>query len=201
MKTAGFRVGFKHLFMFDGNLGQAHFGRMQGLFEQRRAFYWIGVVSLLAPILLNLRRLDLLTFSALFGVCAFFTLTVATRYYYGVVALLFLVDRRVLQNRYFLILGALLFAGNLFSFEYYGIRANDSVLYNGVVSLQLAAAFTLVASWLVSGSPLLDWGDDPRFPEHVPAGGDTNQGSLDAIYVAPPFASPDAKKDPSEAES
>lgn len=192
MKTAGFRVGFKHLFMFDGELGHAHFGRMQGLFEQRRVFYVIGVLSLLGPIGLNVRRLDLLTFSALFGVCAFFTLTVATRYYYGVVALLFLVDRRIFQNRYFLILGALLFAGNLFSFEYYGIRSNDAVLYNGVVSLQLAVAFTLIASWLISGGPLLDWGDDPRFPEHVPAASAFSREIEDALYAEPPFASPEA---------
>lgn len=156
MKSAGFRVGFKHLFMFDGELGHTSFGKMQRLFEERQAYYWIGVACLMGPILLSIRRLDTPTFAVLLGVCAFFTLTVATRYYYGVVALLFMMDRRILQNRYMLIMGALLFAMNVFSFEYYGIKRNDAVLYNNVVSLQLTFVFTLIAIWLLMNPGLED---------------------------------------------
>lgn len=168
-KSAAFRVGFKHLFMADGKLTSSNYNVKQELFEQRENYYWLAVAVLFAPLLLAVRRLDTVSFGVMFGVFGFFLLAIATRYYYGVVALLFLIDRKPLQNRYMLIMGAMLFCATALDFIYFKLNDNDPFMYNMFIGAQLAVVVAAMSSWLLFNPSLLDVGEDPRLPEHVPA--------------------------------
>ncbi|MFO7566490.1 MAG: hypothetical protein R6X02_27860 [Enhygromyxa sp.] len=168
-KSASFRVGFKHLFMIDGKLTSSNYGAKQELLEARKAYYWIAVAVLFAPLLLAVRRLDLVSFGVMFGVFGFFLLAIATRYYYGVVALLFLIDRKPLQNRYMLIMGALLFFVSALDFIYFQLNNNNTFMYNTLIGVELAVVIAMMGSWLLFNPSLLDVGEDPRLPKLVPA--------------------------------
>ncbi|PRQ04136.1 hypothetical protein ENSA5_10620 [Enhygromyxa salina] len=169
-RSASFRVGFKHLFMLDGKMTSNDFGTKQANFVARESYYWAAVALLFAPVVTSVRRLDTISFAALFGVFGFFLLAVATRYYYGVVAILFLVDRKLLSNRFMLIMGVLLFFSAGFDFFYFKLNDSDSLMYNIIVGVELSAVVVLMGSWLLFNPSLLDVGDDPRLPAHVPAG-------------------------------
>ena len=70
---------------------------------------YLTVLALLAPLLLAVRKLDAVTFAALFAAAGFFFLTVATRYYYSMMVLFLLVDRNLFKDRKQMLLAGLLF--------------------------------------------------------------------------------------------
>ncbi len=111
--TRGFRVGFKHMFMMDGNLtdknGFVGWSKKTAFFHTRDHYFYLTVLLLLAPLLLAVRKLDAVTFAALFAAVGFFFLTVATRYYYSMMVLFLLVDRELFKDRKQMLLAALLF--------------------------------------------------------------------------------------------
>jgi hypothetical protein len=112
--TRGFRVGFKHMFMLDGSLSDtAGFVGWEGKtanFQPRAAWFWFTVLILLAPLLLAVRKLDAVTFAALFATGGFMLFMVATRYYYAMMVLGILIDRPLMRDRKHLLLTALLVA-------------------------------------------------------------------------------------------
>ena len=172
--SASYRIGFKHLFMLDGKITGTNYGAKQKLFFERQAWYWFAVACLYAPLLGAVRRLDTISFAALFGVIGFFLLAIATRYYYGVVAILFLVDRDLLKNRYMLMLGALLFFITAFDIFYWDLwpgRKNKhfGLMYNTIIGVQMTFVIAVIGSWLIKDPSLLDLELDPRLPRHVPA--------------------------------
>ena len=121
-----------------------------------------------------MRRLDTISFAALFGVIGFFLLAIATRYYYGVVAIMLLVDRDLLKNRYMLMLAALLFFATAFDYFYWDMwpgRKNKQfqLMYNTIIGVQMAFVIVALGSWLLKDPSLLDVDEDPRLPKHVPA--------------------------------
>jgi hypothetical protein len=168
-KSASFRVGFKHLFMADGKLTSNAFGVKQDNFEARETYYWAAVAVLFAPLIISVRRLDTLSFGVMFGVFGFFLLAVATRYYYGVVALLFLIDRKPLENRYMLIMGAMLFLATAVDFAYFELNDSDSFMYNILIGVELSVVILIMGSWLLFNPTLVDLREDPRLPKSVPA--------------------------------
>lgn len=168
-RTASFRIGFKHLFMIDGKLLSGNYGAKHELLESRKLYYWLTVAVLMAPLLLAVRRLDTVSFGVMFGVFGFFLLSIATRYYYGIVALLFLIDRKPLRNRYMMIMGAVLFFSTALAFIYFELDNNDTFMYNTLIGVELAVLIAMMSSWLLFNPSLLDIGDDPRLPKQVPA--------------------------------
>jgi hypothetical protein len=171
-RSASYRIGFKHLFMLDGQLTATDYNQKQANFVAHQNYYWAAVAVLLAPLLLAVRRLDTISFAALFGVFGFFLLAIATRYYWGILALVFLVDRDLLSNRFMLLLGAFLFAATGFDFFYFELNDSDPLMYNTIIGVELTAMIMLVGSWLLFNPSLLDtpeMGEDPRVPTHVPA--------------------------------
>jgi hypothetical protein len=171
-RSASYRIGFKHLFMLDGQLTATDYNLKQANFVAHQNYYWVAVTVLLAPLLLAVRRLDTISFAAMFGVFGFFLLAIATRYYWGILALLFLVDRDLLSNRFMLLLGAFLFAATGFDFFYFELNDSDPLMYNIIIGIELTAMIMLVGSWLLFNPSLLDtpeMGEDPRLPTHVPA--------------------------------
>jgi hypothetical protein len=167
--SAAFRVGFKHLFMLDGTMTGTNYGQKQANLNAHSGYYWTAVGCLLAPVLLAVRRLDTVSFTAIFGVLGFFLLAVATRYYLGVVAILFLIDRKLLSNRFMLIMGILLFGSAAFDFFYFKLNDSDALMYNIIIGVELTIVIAMLGSWLLFNPSLLDVGDDPRLPNHVPA--------------------------------
>lgn len=157
-KSASFRIGFRHLFMFDGSLERVHYGNMQKAFLSRLGPYIAAVALLFSPLIVSIRRLNTVTFTALFGTAAFFLLVVSTRYYYSVIALVFLVDRDILRNRTLLLCGALLFGASAFDFFYFEIYDNTPLMYNFIIGAQMTA-FLLVLGFGL----LFDPGLEERF--------------------------------------
>jgi hypothetical protein len=142
--SASFRIGFRHLFMLDGSMERVKYGAMQGTFGARIGFY-VGVAGLLmSPLLLSIRRLDVVTFAALFGAVGFFLSVIATRYYYSVFTLVFLVDRDIFRNRTLLILCASLFGFSAFDYFYFETYDNTALMYNFILGAQLATFVVLL---------------------------------------------------------
>jgi len=169
-KSAGYRIGFKHLFMLDGQLTAGNYTLKQQNFLAREDYYWVAVAVLMAPLLTSVRRLDTISFAALFGVFGFFLLTVATRYYYGLVAILLLVDRDELRNRYVMIIAAFLcFAASFDYFYYFELNDSSPLMYNTILGVELTVLVLLIASWLLFNPSLVELDVDPRVPAHVPA--------------------------------
>lgn len=155
-KSAGFRVGFRHLFMIGDSVERVNYNKMQMNFQARQFGYYLCVSLLLVPLLLAVRRLDKVTFTALFGSIAFFLLAVSTRYYYAAFTLVFLVDRDVFKNRTLLSVAVVLFGASAFDFFYFSHNANDALMYNYILSAQLFAITLVLAAGLLFDPGLED---------------------------------------------
>ncbi len=195
-KSASFRVGFKHLFMADGKLTGNNYGLKQNNFVARDHYYWIAVAVMLAPLLLAVRRLDIVSFGVMFGVFGFFLLAVATRYYYGVVALLFLIDRKPLNNRFMLIMGAMLFLATAVDFAYFRLNDSDSFMYNILIGVELSVVILAMGSWLLFNPSLIDLPEDPRLPKLVPAKLGARAVAIDVAVKPRSDSKADADLDP-----
>lgn len=150
--TRGFRSGFKHMFMMDGNLTDKHhfvgWSKKTELFHTRDHFFYLAVLLVLGPLLLSVRKLDAVTFTALFAAAGFFFLTVATRYYYSVMVLLLLVDRRMFEDRKQLLLAALLFLTAAWLTKLQMLTDNVPFHYNTATSAAFAGYFVILAALL-----------------------------------------------------
>jgi hypothetical protein len=146
--SAAFRVGFRHMFMLDGNLlgpeGFVDYGTKAKAFAKLELVYWLAIGVLLTPLIRAGRKLDVITFACLFGVFGFFLFTIATRYYYSVLCLLLLVDRDLLKDRYAIGLGVLLFAGSAINYWYWPTNDYAPFMYNTLIGVELTATIALV---------------------------------------------------------
>ncbi len=110
--TRGFRVGFKHMFMLDGSLaadqGFVGWAKKTAHYQPRAPWFYLSILILLAPLLIAVRKLDAVTFTALFATAGFLLLTIATRYYYAMMVLPILIDRDMFRDRKHMIQVALL---------------------------------------------------------------------------------------------
>ena len=198
-RSASFRVGFKHLFMADGKLTSNAYGPKQANLEARSAYYWASVAVLFAPLVIAVRRLDVVSFGTMFGVFGFFLLAVATRYYYGVVALLFLIDREPLKNRYLLIMGAVLFLSTAIDFAYFELNDSDALMYNTIIGIEMTVVIALMGSWLLFNPTLQDLGEDPRLSGWAEAKVAAKPApAAEADAGAKPDAKPDAEPAPAD---
>ncbi len=172
--SAAYRIGFKHMFMLEGNLtsseGFVNYGAKERAYEAVSHWYLLGAAVLIAPVLASIRRLDTITFAVLFGVFAFFLATIATRYYYSVLCLLLLVDRDLLKDRYAAGIAGLLFAGSVINFAYWARNDWAAFMYNHLIGAELCMLIVVVGFWLLFNPSLLDLGADPRTPGIVRAG-------------------------------
>lgn len=89
--SAGFRMGFQHLLMWQGNLmgknGFVDFPEKAAFFNSIKPLYYLSVVVLFAPAYWLVRRLRAVDFSIYLLLTGFFMLFVATRYYYSLLVL------------------------------------------------------------------------------------------------------------------
>lgn len=151
--TAGFRIGFKHLFMLDGNLtgpdGFVPFPEKTVLFQQRQGWYVLACVVLLGMVVAAARKLDDASFVALFGCLAFFLLLASTRYYYSVFVVLTLLGFRWAADRGYAALVGLLFG--ISAALYAALLRNpfDPWLYNTLASAMFACFFFVLLIWLL----------------------------------------------------
>lgn len=150
--TRGFRVGFKHMFMLDGSLSDD--SRFVGWvaktqhFRPRAAWFWFTVALLLAPLLLAVRKLDAVTFAALFATGGFLLFTVATRYYYAMMVLPILIDRPLLRHRKHLLLTALLVATAAVLHAIRDINPHVPFQFNTACTAVFTAWFVIVGTQL-----------------------------------------------------
>ncbi len=158
--SAAYRIGFRHMFMVEGNLSSAegfvNYAAKAKAFAKLEIWYWLAVVALLAPLVRAGRKLDLLTFACLFGVFGFFLVSIATRYYYSVLCLLLLVDRDLLKDRYAIGLGILLFAGSVVDFAYWQVNDYAAFMYNHVIGAQMTLTIVIAGICLVFDPTLID---------------------------------------------
>ncbi len=150
--TRGFRVGFKHMFMLDGSLADdANFVGWVGKtahYRPRAPWFWLAVVLLLAPLLIAARRLDAVSFAALFACGGFLLLMSATRYYYAMMVLPILIDRPLLRDRKHLLMCALLFATAAILHALAEVNPHVPFLYNTACSALFTAWFVIVGALL-----------------------------------------------------
>lgn len=170
--SASYRIGFRHLFMIEGNLSSSEgfvgYGAKAQSFAAIQNWYWLAVAVLIAPVIASARRLDVITFACLFGVFGFFLFTIATRYYYSVLCLLLLVDRDLLKDRYAAGLGALLFAGSAVNYAYWGVNDHAAFMYNHVIGVELTLVIIVVGFWLLFDPALRDAREDVQAPDVEP---------------------------------
>ncbi|MFO7567343.1 MAG: hypothetical protein R6X02_32165 [Enhygromyxa sp.] len=152
LHTRGFRVGFKHMFMMDGNVsdsdGFVGWTRKTEFFHTRDHFYYLTVLLLFAPLLLAVRKLDAVTFAALFAAAGFFFLAVATRYYYSMMVLFLLVDRKLFEDRKQLLLAALLFLTAAWLAKIQTHTSSVPFHYNTATSAAFAGYYVILAALL-----------------------------------------------------
>jgi len=150
-RSAAFRIGFKHMFMLDGNLtsdvGFVSYADKAAHFADRRVGYWLACAALALPIALRARRQDVTTFAALFGCVLFFLLLVATRYYYAVVVVLLLADPRVLGVRAYAVMAGLLLLASAATYAIAGFNSHAAFLNNTVATSWLTALTVVLATW------------------------------------------------------
>lgn len=150
--TRGFRTGFKHMFMMDGNVTDkyrfAGWSKKTELFETRSHYYWLTMLVLFAPLLVAARKLDAVTFAAIFAATAFFTLTIATRYYYSMMVLFLLVDRELFRDRKQLLLAALLMLTAASLTKISQVTASVPFHYNTATSAAFAGYFVILSALL-----------------------------------------------------
>ena len=150
--TRGFRVGFKHMFMMDGNVTERH--RFMGwasktkAFHTRDHFYVLTLAVLFGPLILAVRKLDAVTFAALFCAAGFFTLTVATRDYYSVMVLFILVDRKLFEDRKQMLLAALLCLTAAWLTKLAASTSSVPFHYNTASSAAFAGYFVILGALL-----------------------------------------------------
>ena len=150
--TAGFRVGFKHMFMLEGNLrgsdGFVSFAEKTALFESSKGIYWACVGGFLLATLWLLPKLDEGAFTIVFGVLGFFLLLTATRYYYSLLVLLFLLGLNLERQRVVQVSCMLL---SLISAVCFRVFIGDDFapfVYNTLLSGMLTVYFAVLLLWL-----------------------------------------------------
>jgi hypothetical protein len=159
--TRAFRSGFRHMFMMDGNVTDKHrfasWAKKTEVFEGREHYYWVAMVMLFAPLVLAVRKLDAVTFTAIFAGLAFLTLTIATRYYYSMMVLFLLVDRKLFEDRKQLLLAALLMLTAAWLTKIAMVTENVAFHYNTATSAAFSGYFVILSAilWL-----------DPWFRDH-----------------------------------
>lgn len=94
--TAGFRIGFRHLFMLDGNLtssdGFIPYLEKSLQFHTHAPLYYLIIICIFVIMLLIAKNSTEIKFSIIFGITMFFTLFATTRYYYCILVLFFLLN-------------------------------------------------------------------------------------------------------------
>jgi hypothetical protein len=159
--TRAFRSGFRHMFMMDGNVTDKHrfatWAKKTEVFEGREHYYWVAMVALFAPLVVAVRKLDAVTFTAIFAGLAFLTLTIATRYYYAMMVLFLLVDRKLFEDRKQLLLAALLMLTAAWLTKISMVTENVAFHYNTATSAAFSGYFVILSAilWL-----------DPWFRDH-----------------------------------
>jgi hypothetical protein len=150
--TRAFRSGFRHMFMMDGNVTDKHrfatWAKKTEVFESREHFYWVAMVMLFAPLILAVRKLDDVSFTAIFAAAAFLTLTIATRYYYSMMVLFLLVDRKLFEDRKQLVLAALLMLAAAWLTKLSMVTDNVAFHYNTATSAAFSGYFVILGALL-----------------------------------------------------
>jgi hypothetical protein len=166
--TRGFRVGFKHMFMMDGNVTERHrfmrWASKTAAFHTRDHYYLLTLAVLFGPLILAVRKLDAVTFAALFCAAGFFTLTIATRYYYSVMVLFILIDRKLFEDRKHMLLAALLCLTAAWLTKLSAATSSVPFHYNTASSAAFAGYFVILSALLWIDPWLRDRvviGDDP----------------------------------------
>jgi hypothetical protein len=150
--TRAFRSGFRHMFMMDGNVTDKHrfatWAKKTEVFNGREHFYWVAMVMLFAPLIIAVRKLDDVTFTAIFAAAAFLTLTIATRYYYSMMVLFLLVDRKLFEDRKQLLLAALLMLTAAWLTKVQLVTDNVAFHYNTATSAAFSGYFVILSALL-----------------------------------------------------
>lgn len=139
-QTAGFRVGFMHMFMFSGEITEedpwTSYAEKQNMFEDRIGYFYISiaiVVLLLITLMPFMKDED---FMIIFGTALFFFIFASTRYYYALLVLLFL-----LQAKCNKVIMMMLFTFTAISLWVYSFNKFDAFIYNYFVSFLLLLFF------------------------------------------------------------
>ncbi|MEA1925211.1 MAG: hypothetical protein U9M95_05015 [Candidatus Altiarchaeota archaeon] len=152
-KTAGFRIGFKHMFMFHGEITKDDkfipFSQKAREFEAVQIYYYTSIVSFLLLVVFLIYKLDDVNSSIIFGVLMFYLLFASTRYYYSILVLLFLFTFEFHRERWYMISAILLFTISAITYWVYSFNNFDAFIYNYFLSFLLLIYFIYLLASLI----------------------------------------------------
>jgi hypothetical protein len=150
-QSAAFRIGFKHMFMLDGNLagdeGFVPYEDKARHFEDRRSWYWLATALLTLPIVSRAFRLKPASFGPLLGGVLFFVLLVATRYYYAVVVVFLLIDPRCIGERVYALMVGFLMSASAVTYVIAEKNPHAPFLNNTVSVVWMTFFVATLAAW------------------------------------------------------
>ena len=150
--SSGFRIGFKHLFMFHGEMtladGVVPYLQKTLEFQEVRFIYLLCVLVILGLLILVMNRLNDPNASILFLVVTFFLLFTATRYYYSILVLPFLLDVDFLRTSWARVFHFLLFLITAITYTVYLYNPFPPFIYNYLFSFLLLLCYGIVLSHL-----------------------------------------------------
>lgn len=92
-RTAGYRIGYRHMFMLIGRLDSRHgfigYDEKARHFESVKLYYYLTAAGFMVFLALLARQLDRVSFAAIAALTVFYLAFAATRYYYAFFALAF----------------------------------------------------------------------------------------------------------------
>lgn len=147
-QTAGFRIGFKHIFMFSGEITEedpwVSYAEKQELFENRIGYFYASIflVGLLLLLLMPFMKDE--DVIILFGTAMFFFIFASTRYYYAVLVLLFL-----LQSKCKSLVMLMLYIFTAIALWVYSFNQFDAFIYNYLLSFILLIFFIITFGCLI----------------------------------------------------
>lgn len=162
--SSGFRIGFKHLFMFHGEMtladGVVPYLQKTLEFQDVRFIYLFCVLTILALLILVMNKLNDLNASILFLVLAFYLLFTSTRYYYAVLVLPFLLDVDSLRASWARVFQLLLFLISAITYTVSLYNPFPPFIYNYLFSFLLLLCYGIVLSSLAVVHRLLHTTDE-----------------------------------------
>jgi len=152
--TAGFRIGFRHLFMVGGNLfgpeGFTYFEEKTQIFNSHLVSYFLAITLMVIALAWIGDRIDAVNFTILFGMLSFYLLFASTRYYYSILVLLFLfvTDKRFWTNRKNTWLWLFLFLVSAATYIAWQFNNFEPFIYNTFISALLGIGSILIIAVL-----------------------------------------------------
>ncbi|MFH1729420.1 MAG: hypothetical protein ABIA04_13505 [Pseudomonadota bacterium] len=152
-QSAGFRIGFKNLFMFKGEITKkdrfVSYQKKANAFAKVKVYFYICFAIFLILAFMIMNKLEDLDASILFGVFTFYLYFCSTRYYYSILVLLILFLYKYRNELFSQVSTLLLFLISAIAFVANYYNNFDPFIYNYLLSFMLLVYFLYLIIFLI----------------------------------------------------